>query len=333
MNAKAIVFTGPGRVEFKDIACPKPGSEDLVVNVTVSWISTGTEGSYLRGERVCGDTPFREGDTVPFPIVPGYQKVGVVEWVGDDVNGFSPGDTVFCTCGRVCNTFFDVGGHVSPSISTREQVWRLPEGLDPLAYAGMVVTQVGYNCGTRAPVEKGQWAVVIGDGLVGQWAAQTLAWRGARVVVIGRSRFRLNHAERMLGCLTVIGSEPGWVETVREITTGEVSVAVDAAGSPAGTEQIIDVMAHGGHIVSAGYCGTDDRISLQSLRDRELSIDSVAGLTPERMEATRDLIAAGSIQTLPLITHRYPVSDAEEAWQMITQKQEDFLGVVLDWPG
>lgn len=333
MDAKAVVFTGPGRVVYKDVVCPEPGSEDLVVNVTHSWISIGTEGSYLRGERICGDTPYRDGDPVPFPIVPGYQKVGVVEWVGSDVSGFSIGDTVFCTCGRVCDAFFDVGGHVSPSISTREQTWLLPAGLDPLAYAAMVITQVGYNCGMRAPIEKGQWAVVIGDGLVGQWAAQTLAWRGARVVIVGRSEFRMSRAQQILNCPVVDGSGPDWIGAVRELTAGEVYVAVDAAGSSAGTEQMIGVMAHGGHIVSAGYCGTDDRISLQSLRDRELSIDSVAGMTTGRMNATCDLIASGSIKTLPLITHQFPVSEAEAAWRMISHKQEDYLGVVLDWRG
>ena len=39
----------------------------------------------------------------------------------------------------------------------------------------------GYNCGTRAPLAPGEAAVVIGDGLVGHWAAQTLAWCGAAV--------------------------------------------------------------------------------------------------------------------------------------------------------
>jgi bacteriochlorophyllide a dehydrogenase len=332
MKAEAVVFPEPGKIEFRTVTCPQPGADDVVVRVLHSWISIGTEGSYLRGERTGGDTPYRKGDPVPFPIVPGYQKVGVVEAVGSNVSDLGPGDKVFCTGGRVCDTFFDVGGHVSPSVSPRSQTWALPDQPEPLAYSGLVVTQVGYNCGSRAPIEKGQWSVVIGDGLVGQWAAQTLLWRGARVVVVGLSRFRMQRIEQLLGCPTVDVSGGGWVETVREITDPGIAVAVDAVGSCDATEKILEVMAHGGHIVSAGFCGTDDRISLQSLRDRELSIDSVAGTTTGRMDATRDLIASGSLQTLPLITHHFPASEAQAAWDLIRKKDEDYLGIVLDWP-
>ena len=72
----------------------------------------------------------------------------------------------------------------------------LPAGLDPVAYAGLVLTQVGFNCGSRSPVTPGSTAVVIGDGLVGQWAGQTLVQRGARVVMVGRHPDRLARFSR-----------------------------------------------------------------------------------------------------------------------------------------
>ena len=81
-----MVFTGPNRVAYQAVACPDPGPSDVLVRITHSWISNGTEGSYLRGERSDGDTPFRAGDPLPFPVVAGYQKVGVVERVGEEVN-------------------------------------------------------------------------------------------------------------------------------------------------------------------------------------------------------------------------------------------------------
>ena len=48
MKANAVVFTAPLRVEFKEIDCPDPTDGDIVVRVEQSWISNGTEGSYLR---------------------------------------------------------------------------------------------------------------------------------------------------------------------------------------------------------------------------------------------------------------------------------------------
>ncbi len=52
MKAQAVVFTAPRQVEFMEIHCPDPGPEDVVVRLTHSWISNGTEGSFLRGERI-----------------------------------------------------------------------------------------------------------------------------------------------------------------------------------------------------------------------------------------------------------------------------------------
>lgn len=331
MQANAVVFTAPNTVEYRTVTCPEPGPRDVVVRVTQSWISNGTEGSFLRGERIAGDTPYRAGDPWPFPIVAGYQKIGVAEWVGAEVTDIAVGETVFAALGKIEGMFSPWAGQVSLSVSPREQIWKLPTGVDPLACSGLVLTQVGYNCGVRAPVAVGEGAVVIGDGMVGQWAAQTLAWRGANVVLVGR------HAERLqlfgngpLRC-AVNAREQDWLQVVRERLPNGVQVAVDTVGSTAVVEQVMGVMKRYGHIVSAGFYGTQDQIALQPLRNRELSLDLVSGWSQPRMDATLALIAAGHLQTLPLITHHFPVTQAADAWRLIAQKGEAVLGVILDW--
>jgi 2-desacetyl-2-hydroxyethyl bacteriochlorophyllide A dehydrogenase len=331
MNASAVVFTKANTVEYKSVQCPDPGPQDAVIRVTHSWISNGTEGSFLRGERTAGDTPFRPGDLTPFPIVAGYQKIGVVESVGENVKDLSRGETVFCVAGRVLDMFQPFGGHVSPSVTPRNLIYKLPARPEALAFAGLVLTQVGYNCGTRAPIEAGEWAVVIGDGQVGQWSAQTLAARKANVIVVGRRNQRLEMARRISGCHTINGGDSDWKARVRELAGNNLAVGVDTVGSPDATESLIPLLKHFGHIVSAGFCGTNDQISLQSLRDSELSLDSVASLTPGRMDATIAAIADGTLKTLPLITHRFPVSKASQAWKLIESRDPSVMGVILDW--
>ena len=49
------------------------------------------------------------------------------------------------------------------------------------------------------------------------------------------------------------------------------------------------------------------------------------------MDKTRHLISTGQLQTLPLITHHFPVDRAAEAWNLIQTKAESVLGVILDW--
>lgn len=344
MNAHAVVFTAPNVVEFLPVTCPEPGPGDLVVRTTHSWISNGTEGSFLRGERVAGDTPYTEADPWPFPIVAGYQKIGIVEWVGTEVTDIAIGETVFATVGQVNGMFSPRGGQLSHSVSPREQIWKLPTNVDPLAFAGLVLTQVGYNCGMRAPltnekraadgaiVATGQNnAVVIGDGLVGQWAAQTLAWRGAEVLLVGRHADRLEHFGHSPQRITVNATEHDWVAVARERWPAGVQIAVDTVGSLAVVEEAMTIMQRYGHIVSAGFYGNADRLALQPLRNRELSLDMVSGWSKERMDATRALVASGELETLPLITHRFPAVRAADAWELIQQKTEPVLGVILEW--
>ena len=331
MQANAVVFTGPNTVEYRPVTCPEPGPRDVVVRVTHSWISNGTEGSFLRGERIAGDTPYRPGDPWPFPIVAGYQKIGVAEWVGAEVTDIAVGETVFVALGKIEGMFSPWAGQVSPSVSPREQIWKIPPGVDPLACSGLVLTQVGYNCGIRSPIAIGEGAVVIGDGMVGQWAAQTLAWRGANVVLVGRHAERLTlFGEGPLRC-GVNEREQDWVQVVRERFPTGVQVAIDTVGSTAVIEQLMGVMKRYGHIVSAGFYGTADQVALQPLRNRELSLDLVSGWSQPRMDATLNLIAAGHLQTLPLITHHFPVAQAADAWRLIAQKSEPVLGVILNW--
>jgi len=328
MKANAVVFRGPNEVSFEAVNCPDPSDDQVVVKVTQSWISNGTEGSYLRGERIEGDTPWRPGDPLPFPIVAGYQKVGIVDWVGSNVSNLQVGDSVFVTISDVEGMFETWGGHISPSVSNRNEVYKLPPGLDPVAYSGLVLAQVGFNCGDRPRLEPGDGAVVVGDGMVGQWAAQTLANRGAEVVLVGRHEDRLKHFTKGQ---TLLEEQGNWVESIKDRFPNGVQVAVDTVGSVDVMNQFFDIMRTFGHLVSAGFYGTDDSIALQPLRYKELSIDLVSGWTNERMARTLDEVANGNLDTLSLITHRFPVTRAAEAWDLIESKKEPVLGVVLDW--
>ena len=354
MKASAVVFPEPNKVEFREVTCPDPGPQHVVVRLTHSWISVGTEGSFLRGERITGDTPYYDGGPWPFPIVPGYQGVGVVEAVGEKITDLSPGDTVYRNFGNVEGMYFDLGGHISPSVCQRDWVWKLPPSPRPVAFSGLLLAQVGVNCGTRASnLEQGDSALVIGDGPVAQWTAQTMARRGAKVCLTGMEDDRLALAEKLAGAKGINVLKEEWVEVVRQFAPEGLAVAADAAGSIESIEKIIPLMRRRGHIVSAGYYGANDRISLQSLRDLELSVECVSGATGQRITQTLNLVAEGSLQTLPLITHHFPVEQAARAWATINavlpwktsnayddrgsqrrfwvQRKEPLLGVILDW--
>lgn len=155
-----------------------------------------------------------------------------------------------------------------------------------------------------------------------------MVWRGAEVVLVGR------HADRLAKFPTgpmrhvVNAREEEWLPVVK-LLPGGVQVAVDTVGSIQSIEQLLPCMVRNGHIVSAGFYGTQDVLGLQALRAAEVSLDLVSGWTKPRMDRTLVLIAVGHLQTLPLITHRFPC-EAARAWELIASKDEAVLGVILD---
>lgn len=327
----AVVFTAPRRVEFLPVQVPETGPEDVLVRTQVSWISNGTEGSFLRCERVSGEVPWREGLPLPFPIVPGYQRVGTVEAVGERVTDVAVGETVFATMTPVEGMYASHGGHVACGPVHRSQIWKIPAGVDPRAVSGLVLTQVGYNCGARPSIAPGDAAVVIGDGLVGQWSAQTLQARGARVMLLGRHPLRLGKFAARPEDRAVNTRLENDEAAIRAWAPEGVQAIVDTVGTVATLERLFETLRHDGHLVSAGFNGTEGRIDIQLLRHREATLHTPSGWSKPRMDTTLAWIAEGRLQTLPLVTHTFPARDVAEAWRCIEERRDETLGVLLEW--
>ena len=331
MKADAVVAVEPNRVEWRTVNVPDSGPEDVVVRVTHSWISNGTEGSFVRGERIAGDTPRSATDPLPFPHVPGYQKVGVVESIGANVTEIAVGQMVFATVSKVEGMFFDYAGHISPAVTHRSQIWPLPDMVDPVAASGMVLTQVGYNVGSRPAISPGDAAIILGDGMVGQWAAQTLQHRGAKVLLVGRHNDRLAKFVLRDGDAIINTRETDLTSAVRAFAPRGVQAICDTVGSLESLETLIPLMRRESHISSAGFYGSNGKIDIQKLRDREITLHAPSGWTKSRMDATFALLTQGVLTTAHLITHRFPAERAAEAFDLILSRADGVLGVVLDW--
>ena len=331
MKANAAVAVEARRVEFLEVDVPDPSDEDIVINTERSWISNGTEGSFIRGERIAGDTPRSKSDPLPFPHVPGYQKTGIVTWCGAKVEGFSPGDRVFATVSKVEGMFYSSGGHISPAVTHYSQVWRLPDSVSMNEASGLVLTQVGYNVGIRPPVKSGETVIVIGDGMVGHWAAQTFQSRGARVVIIGKHDERLALFDRNEGDLVVnLSREKDFVRS-GILSNGSVVAVADTVGSIETMESLYPLLRREAHLISAGFYGENGKIDIQKMRDRELTLQAPSGWTGARMRSTLDLLRRKLLKTEHLITHRYPAERATEAFDLVLSRSEPVLGVVLEW--
>lgn len=366
MKSLAIVFPRPNEVTLDEVDVPDDlGPTDVSVRTLHSALSPGTERWLLTGRFY--RTASAHGVDRSFPLVPGYQKVGIVERIGTEVRAFRPGDRVFCTVGRVAGgTARGAGGHLRYSVQDQSEVISVPRALSASATAGLVLAQVGWNGASRPPLERGDVAVVLGDGLVGQYAAQSLRARGARVLLSGRRPMRLDLARRYSADAIHDARESGLEEAIegfrrlnprsdrnREVEPSDwvrseeavlrdaraahdargADVIVDTTGSREMVRAAASLLRHNGHLVLLGWYPEPENELLEDwLHQREIAMYGTGGWRRHRLLAALDAILTGHLKPAELVTHQVPVAEAPRVYrELLIEKREDSLGVIFDW--
>ncbi len=167
MQTEAVVFEKPDTVTVRRIEMPEPAAGEVCLRTERSTISAGTEGWALRDLFTWSKTLF--------PCVPGYQRVGVIEALGPQVTGWQVGERVMATTGRwdgEVKPFW--GAHAARANTAADQLFRLPEGIDPVDASGAVVAQVGYNAASRVSLRRRHYRAVRGAGGTGAGRAGDL---------------------------------------------------------------------------------------------------------------------------------------------------------------
>lgn len=327
----AVIFASEGVVTTGPIELPPLGDDDILIETSASVISAGTEGWVLHNRMGWAGAS-------PYPLVPGYQRVGIVRATGDQVIGFAPGDRVFMPRGKVAGSVQAMwGGHSAIGQDVPDDVLTIPDAVNDLDAANLVVAQVGYNAASRPRLTGGETAAVFYDGLIGQMAAQALRARGARVILCGHRPRRLDLALRYSADAVVNTREQDVRVALRDLAPAGVDVVVDTTNGP-DMQLYLDVLrARDGQIVLSGsyytaYAeGKGLVVDADALQKREIALLTNQGWTRARLQATLDLMAAQRIRVAPLITHQFSYRDAAQAWRMIEARDPDVLGVAFTW--
>lgn len=269
----------------------------------------------------------------PYPCVPGYQRAGTITAVGSAVRQWKAGDRVVATIGvwkDGVTSFW--GSHAAVANTPQQELFRIPPGVDDLDAAATVVIQVGYNAAYRPTLQAGDWVVVYGDGLIGQFGAQAAKSRGANVILVGRREGRLALAARH-SAHHAVQSGPDAVAQIRKLTGSPyVAVVIDTVQSVSCEAEYLPLMEHGrGQIVYSGFSPGDTWSNMAKLHQAEVTTHYISGWFPHRMHATLALMAQQKLSLAPLVTHRVPFSLAPDMYAMLASKSESNLGIVLDW--
>jgi bacteriochlorophyllide a dehydrogenase len=329
MKTRAVVFPERGRAVIDDVPLPEMHVDDVLIEVEYTAVSPGTERWCLTGTlTIPGELP------MAFPHVPGYQAAGIVREVGPVVRDLKPGDRVFSRNCRSPEGWKGSwwGGHVGMHVAARAAVIPLPESVSTREASGLLLAQVGYNGASKPPLRAGEAAVVIGEGLVGQYAAQVLRHRGARVIVSGLASDRLAAAARHSADEVFDASSGDLATFVRERFPKGVAIALDTASTARTVRACADLLSYGGHLVMNGfYPPSESAVDWHWLRTKELTLHCPNSRTRERLEATLALIAGGALKVEELVTHEFALSEAPRAYEMLLDPAAGSLGMVIRW--
>jgi predicted dehydrogenase/threonine dehydrogenase-like Zn-dependent dehydrogenase len=279
----------------------------------------------------------------PLPL--GYCNAGVVLAVGAGVTGFAVGDRV------VSNGPHAEVVSVPPTLCARVPN-DVPGDFAPFAVLGAIGLQ-----GIRlAAPTLGEAFVVTGLGLIGLLTVQLLRANGCRVLGIDMNASRLELARRW-GAETVdisTGVDP--VAAALEFSRGRgvdgvLITAATKSNEPVG--QAAKMCRKRGRIVLVGVSGLE--LSRADFYEKELSFQVSCSYGPGRydadyeqkghdypfgfvrwteqrnFEAVLDSMASGRLDVVPLITHRFKIGDAADAYAMLDDLGS--LGVLLEYDG
>ncbi len=289
--------------------------------------------------------------TIPVPLVIGHEFVGKVAEVGSNVTGFQPGDTVsgegHVVCGRCRNCMAGrrqlcahtiglgvqrPGAFAEYVVLPMTNVWHhwpgVPEDVaaifDPFGNA--VHTALAF------PV-LGEDVLVTGAGPIGCMAVAVVRHAGARhVVATDLNPTRRGLAERMGATLAIDPRERDLGEVQRELGMREgFDVMLEMSGNADALRSGIANMAHGGRIAILGIPTAAVELDLDPVIFNMLTLKGIYGREMFETWYQMSVLVDSGLDISPVITHRFPYSEFEEAFQVAASG--DSGKVLLDWKG
>ncbi len=284
------------------------------------------------------------------PVPLGYSAAGVVLEVGVGVSGFKPGD-------RVAVAGAGYASHAEVVWVPENLCVPIPDGLDFEAAAFVMLGAIALHGVRLAGLTLGETGVVIGLGLLGLLSVQLLAAQGCRVIGVDLDR-RKGELARELGAEAIlIPGETEVEEGVANLTrgVGADAVIITAASKDSAPVRLAEAVARErARLVMVGVAELS--LTRKDFWTKELSFTVSKAAGPGSLEplyeakgfdyplslvrwterrnlaAFLDLVARGRVRLTQLITHRFPISEANQAYDLILNNREPYIGVVLTYP-
>ncbi len=309
MKANAVILSGPQTLGLGELGLTDPGDDDIVVDVTHSGISTGTEKLFYDGRM----PPF---PGMGYPLVPGYESAGEVVEAGRNTN-LVAGDRVFvpgANCYDGARGLF--GGASSRLVTPASRAVRIDSALKA---EGALLALAATARHSMAGLDKAMPELIVGHGVLGRLLARLTLAAGAPAPVVWDT-----NADRREGAMGYEVLDP------EDDPRRDYGVIYDASGATGILNTLVGRIAKGGEVVLAGFYPEDISFAFPPAFMKEARFRVAAEWTPDDLVATRQLVESGALSLSGLITHTRPAGEATEAYPMAFD-DPTCLKMILDW--
>lgn len=331
---KAAVYRGPNDIRLEELPIPAIGAGELLLKVE----SCGICGTDLK--------KIAHGDLLP-PRIFGHEVAGRVAQVGPAVGRWREGDRVVffhhipCRSCPLCHEkayaqcpqylkvgttagFEPAGGGFAEYVRVMDWIVdqgliEIPDGIDPEEAAFVEPVNTCLKGIRKAGIRSGQSVLILGAGSVGLILLQLARLEGATVFMHDPIRERLEIAKRL-----------GAIETPATAAP-LVDVSLVAAASPKAVTQALQALRPAGRVVlfAQTRLGEELPIDLGQIGKLEKDLVGSYSASVDLQEEAAQLVFSRTLQVKPLISHRFPLDQIEQALQIAMQPSAQSLKVML----
>lgn len=373
MHMKQIVQdVRSGETVVLDVPVPKPGPGMALVRTGASLVSVGTERTLVAfaAKSLAGkarsrpdlvkqvlDKARREGllttagavfNRLDQPMPLGYSSAGEIVAVGEGLQGYRVGDRVACAGGGYAV-------HAEYAVVPQNLLAHMPDQVDFESGAFATLGAIALHGFRLAETQVGERVAVVGLGLLGLLAAGIARAAGCEVFGVDLDAARVSLA-RQMGIEAVLreGAEEMGNSLSHGVGFDVILICADTSSNDP-VELAGEMARDRGRVVAVGAVGIN--VPRKVYYQKELSFIVSRSYGPGRYDpiyeeggqdypigyvrwtegrnlaAFVELLASGKVHVAPLISHRFPIEQATEAYTLITgDSSEPFLGVLLTYP-
>jgi L-iditol 2-dehydrogenase len=349
-HMRAAVLFGYNDLRVIEVAAPKPGPGEALIKVEACAIC-GTDPKIV-AHGWPNNPPFGE-------YIPGHEYAGTIVARGEGVTAYEVGARVAVEPHKGCGTcencirglyttclnygnlaaghrhygFTVNGGYAQYAVNHVNTLHPIPESLS--FDEATLITTAGtaqYGITRIGGVRVGETVVVSGPGPIGLMALQLAKAEGAgRLIFTGTRSERLELGKKLGAADIHINiREKNVVEEIMKLTGGVgADLTIECAGTAQAAKDAVEYTRKNGRVALVGIYQGDIAINLNKVVQWNMTLAGGKAEGDWSLRRVLPLMADGRIQAAPLITHRFPLAQINEAMKTFVGREGGAIKVVI----